>query len=187
MANHVRQTGNGTQLLEAYRLMLGSLFLAAIVIMALIAAAAIGMRFFAAADGTLMTLFVVSMAGTLGALFSALSRLYAFEELPKALLHPDLQRLRNRYLAMYSLIPPLIGAVASVVIYMAFAAGYLQGQLFPNFTCKVSDCSSLGGLFSYGPNTASDYARTLIWGFTSGFSERVVRDVLQRYVDTQKA
>ena len=54
-------------------------------------------------------------------------------------------------------------------------------SFFPEFTCNSpsGDCSSFVGLFDNGPKDAPDYAKAIVLGFASGFSERLVRDVLE--------
>jgi hypothetical protein len=144
-------------------------------------------------DAPLM--IVLIFAGALGAFFSALIRLYNFADLPKALVDPGLGQLPSGYLTIYSLVPPVVGAIAATVLYISFAAGLLQGVLFPAFACKLLDPASPTGAFlsneqcntfghtisDYGPALATDYAKALIWAFVAGFAERLVPDALQSF------
>ena len=77
-------------------------------------------------------LATVMLTGALGAFFSALSRLYSFDTLPKVLIEGGLKLPRSQML-MYSLIPPLVGAIAALVLYFAFAGQFITGALFPAF------------------------------------------------------
>ncbi len=174
----------GKQMFEAYRRMLVSLFIAALLVIAVIAALGFAMDI-AAADGSEdgyqppITL-AVALAGVVGALFSALTRLYDVRDLPKALIHPELRHLGNKYLLMYSLVPVVMGLVASVVVYLAVLGGVINGALFPDISCIAGEgkCNSFMGLFDYGPTEAADYAKALVLGFVSGFSERLIRGVV---------
>lgn len=159
------------EMLNAYGLMLTWLFVATIVV-ALAIAIPVSIAYLMGKD--LPILAFVALGGALGGFISSLSRLYALKELPALLLDRYFQLIQNRYVAMYSLIPPLVGIVGAVVVYVAIAGGLLQGDLFPKFTCyaKQSGCDSLGGLLQYGPETVRDHAKSLVWGFLSGFSER---------------
>lgn len=124
----------------------------------------------------------VALSGALGGFISSLSRLYSLRELPALLLHPNFKIIQNRYVAMYALVPPLIGIVAAVVIYLAVAAGLIQGDLFAKFDCSngKSTCDAgLSGLLYYGPKSVQDYAKVLVWGFISGFSERFFPDAIE--------
>jgi hypothetical protein len=127
-------------------------------------------------------LTVVQLAGALGAFFSALIRLYNFQDLPKALVAHELEGLPQLHLLIYSLVPAVIGAIAATVIHMLFASEILQGDLFPKFVCQLDQnkCISFGSLIgSWGPATAPAYAKDIVWGFVAGFAERLVPDTLQ--------
>jgi hypothetical protein len=81
-------------------------------------------------------LILVSATGMLGAFFSSLTRLYDIDQLSVALITPTISQLGGRYLAMYSLMPPIIGAIAAVVIYVVFLAGMVGGGgLLPQMGC----------------------------------------------------
>src|SRR6202008_5024680 len=84
-------------------------------------------------------MIIVIFAGALGAFFRSLLRLYDFADLPKALVEPGLGRLPGGYVIIYSLVPPVVGAIAATVLYITFAAGLLEGALFPKFACKLMD------------------------------------------------
>jgi hypothetical protein len=181
---------------EAYRTMLVSLFLSTIILVIIMAVllvwadSAIKKSVPAAADASipiasvnLPILAFVAMAGALGAFFSALSRLYSLNDLPAALMHPDLRRLRNKYLLMYSLIPPLTGIIGAVVLYVMVAGNLLDGDLFAHFECSLGkdQCGKqFINLLSWAPDQAKDYAKALVWGFVAGFSERLVPDAIGR-------
>ena len=68
------------------------------------------------------------LSGALGAFFSALIRLYSFDNLPEVLLANPPVRIGNWHLFLYSLVPPLIGMIAAAVLYLASPeAGYVTG------------------------------------------------------------
>jgi hypothetical protein len=134
-------------------------------------------------------LVLVMLAGMLGAFFSALTRLYNVDQASMALITPTIQQLGGRYLMMYSLVPPVIGAIAAVVLYLVFVGKLLEGALFPNIGCipdKV--CASLMDLMNYyWPLKPEDYGKALVWSFAAGFSERLVPDVMQGLVTKEQA
>jgi len=174
-------------MLQAYRSMLTSLFIATALLTALIAALLLVFDhdfFFNPGPGVKepSILLFVTLEGALGSFVSALIRLYNFTELPKALLDGQLQRFQFVHLVMYSLVPPIVGAIGAAALYLMFAAGLLEGVLFPKFGCNPgAECSGFGGLIEHwAPVSAQDYAKALVWGFIAGFSERVVPDALQR-------
>jgi hypothetical protein len=135
-------------------------------------------------------LILVTMAGMLGAFFSALTRLYNIDQTTAALITPTVRQLDGIHLLMYSLVPPIVGAVAAVVLYVVFVGDFLgSGGLFPAMSCKPAEgakdsgCTQLFDVLNdYGPTTAKDYGKILVWAFIAGFSERFVPDTLQSFV-----
>jgi hypothetical protein len=173
-------------LLAVYKQMLLSLFIATLVIAAILILMLLPF-FISYAKGDTKALdppllIVVQLAGALGAFFSALIRLYNFQDLPKALVARELEGLPRLHLLVYSLVPAIVGAIAATVIHMLFASGLLQGDFFPIFKCEKGDnlCTSFGSLIAdWGPAQAKDYAKDIVWGFVAGFAERLVPDTLQ--------
>jgi hypothetical protein len=64
------------------------------------------------------------------------------------------------------------GAVFAGVLYMLFAAGLVQGKLFP----------TIPGLGVSTKDFTEDFAKLLIWCFIAGFAERFVPDTLDHLV-----
>ena len=125
----------------------------------------------------------------LGALFSALMRLYRVDQASLALITPTVQELGGGYLAMYSFVPPLVGAIAAVVLYLIFVAGLMSGSLFPAISCVAGKtCSNVTELMqNYWPTGPQDYGKALVWAFIAGFSERLVPDLLQGLVTKEQS
>ncbi len=201
----------GPQILEAYKQMLVSLFLATLAISVVVIAIILAFYLWPHGDGLVQVpspldphaklfspgrhdpplMIILILAGALGAFFSSLMRLYDFADLPKALVEPGLRRLPSGYLIIYSLVPSVVGAIAATVLYITFAAGLLQGALFPTFVCKLIDdggaavagaCRTFGNVIGdFGPDSAADYAKALVWAFIAGFAERLVPDALQTF------
>jgi hypothetical protein len=118
----------------------------------------------------------VALGGMLGAYFSALARLYNVDQLSIALITPTMSRLGGGYLLMYSLVPPIIGAIAAIVLYVIFLAGLMgNGGVFLVMACKDGKCDTLFAvLHHFEPSEAQDYCKVLVWTFAAGFSERLV-------------
>jgi hypothetical protein len=165
-------------LLEAYRQVLLTVFIATLFVIGLLAISAV----------TISLLPTVILAGALGAFFSSLMRLYRYEDLPKALVGDGLN-LRSIYLVIYALVPMLIGAIAATVLYVAFASGYVEGTLFPKFDCyEGHTCKTFEDFVQYyGPKPPNGFAMVLVWGFISGFSERLVPDLLLKISKSSSA
>jgi hypothetical protein len=173
------------RVLAIYKQMLLSLFIATLIVSAVLVILLFPfylsyVRNEKVNDPSLLT--VVQLAGALGAFFSALIRLYNFQDLPRALIARELEGLPRLHLLVYSLVPAVVGAIAATVIHMLFASGLLQGDLFPTFKCGKGEnlCTTFGSLIGdWGPLQAKDYAKDIVWGFIAGFAERLVPDTLQ--------
>lgn len=133
-------------------------------------------------------LILVSFTGVLGAFFSSLIRLYRIENITQTLTDEDSIDLDGSHLAIYSFVPPLMGAIAAVVLYVAFAADLVNGPLFPKFECKPTPCENLLQIVdNYRPDSGKDYAKALVWAFIAGFSERLVPDTLAGFISKKEA
>jgi hypothetical protein len=127
-------------------------------------------------------LLVVAVAGIIGAFFSALTRLHRVDQLPLALMSDTVLGLNGLHLVVYSIVPPVVGAIAAVVVYLAFISGIFDSGVFPKLVCKAANktCNDLVQVLNdYGPEKAADYGKALVWSFFAGFSERLVPDMLQ--------
>jgi Na+/serine symporter len=177
------QGTDARRLLTAYKQMLVALFVTTLIVIIVLVALLLPFSFLFNSDNKDPPLiFVVILAGSLGAFFSALIRLYNFEELPKVLIVDELQGLPKGYLRVYSLVPAVVGAIAATVLYLIFAAELLQGDLFPEFSCDLtgSQCKFFQTLLNnWHPAQATDYAKMLVWAFVAGFAERLVPDTLR--------
>ena len=111
-------------------------------------------------------------------------RLYQVDQASLALITPTVQELGGGYLVTYSFVPPLIGAIAAVVLYLIFVAGLMSGSLFPTISCvEGKSCTDVTELMRfYVPAGPQDVGKALVWAFIAGFSERLVPDLLQGLV-----
>jgi hypothetical protein len=171
------------KLLAAYKRMLAYQFCGAIILVAI--PAAVLVFSYVSAKGNAWQppiMMVVALAGILGAFFSALTRLHRVDQLPLALMSDTVLGLNGLHLVVYSVVPPVVGALAAVVVYIGFISGVIDSGVFPKLVCKAATktCNDLLQVLNdYGPEKAADYGKALIWSFFAGFSERLVPDMLQ--------
>lgn len=131
-------------------------------------------------------LIVVMTAGILGSLVSILIRVISTEE---TITKEDFNGLTTSgkfYFISYALIPPLIGAISAVVLYLIFAGEMIAGSLFPVFHCELGEdkCTSFDQFVSnYSPKGSINYAKAIVWGFIAGFSERLLPNILDSFTD----
>ncbi len=132
--------------------------------------------------GGVTVMVAVIAAGAGGGFVSSLRRLYSFQDIfPKREYIKLFQRM-NFYVIAYSFVPALVGIIGAVILYLLFAAGLLKGDLFPEFHCAgVQTCNDFHDFVTnWRPDTPTDYAKAIVWGFIAGFSERFVPDILNR-------
>lgn len=117
------------------------------------------------------TLPLIPVFGAMGAMLSLQQRI---ENLPN-----KGDTVRN-VLAMESgrettWITSIAGAIFAVILNLIFAAGMIEGNLFPNFNYLDGQ-----GIISPGSGPLSDISKMLIWAFVAGFAERIVPDTITR-------
>ena len=90
------------------------------------------------------------------------------------------------------LVIPIYGGIFSLLLYVLFLAGLIQGHLFPSFYIpEFNTPPTTDDLVSFLPKTyptqGSDVAKLIFWTFVGGFSERFVPQIIQQVTDsTQK-
>ena len=137
----------------------------------------------------LSALMVVAVAGALGGFVSALRRLYDFAPIFPSGTFTFWKGKSTSYIIMYSSIPPVIGLIVAVVVYLIFAGKLIEGPLFPIFAFdprpdQHKDDTFLNFLSNWQPKDAVDYAKAFVWAFIAGFSEKFVPDILNGLAKT---
>jgi len=130
--------------------------------------------------------FFVFMVGTVGGIANNYRRL---QRLPLVAEEATEEaRIAQRLVTIQIYLSPLIGGVFAVVLYVIFMAGMLGGDFFPAFQCAedvfidaphFADCTL--------PQSNSDAAKALVWGFIAGFIEGFVPNFIDRLAKEQTA
>lgn len=84
----------------------------------------------------------------------------------------DIAKLGAGNIALF--LSPILGGVFSTLLVFMFAAGLVDGDLFPAISFESLQCAN-------GPDLeGADYAKLIVWAFTAGFAEQLVPDNLAR-------
>jgi hypothetical protein len=136
------------------------------------------------------TLSFAALAGLLGGFVSVQQRLQSASDVD-----PLFKRLSmSAGFWNIVIVAPISGVVFAVVLYAIFAAGVVNGSVFPviytggenrGAAPHMIDLATF--LRSAGPATGADLAKLTVWSFIAGFAERFVPDVLSRLASSNVA
>lgn len=136
----------------------------------------VGVVLWANYDNNASLLALVFLAGALGGLLSCFRH---FRLIPT--------KKNGSFEYSYSIqvyLCPLIGGVFGLVAYVIFTTGIIQGDFFPKFNGLDNGHISLKDTFhSTLPVNTKDVAKTLLWTFLAGFSERFVPTILDNVAE----
>jgi len=122
---------------------------------------------------------VAIASGICGAVVSTIMRLYKFDSR-----HEPLLTWYNLERGRFSLfVTPFLGGVFATVLLLMMHGGLLQGALFPQFSSKEATVCwhNLRPNFGVsGCNAYLEVSKVVVWCFLSGWSERLVPDVLDK-------
>ena len=131
-------------------------------------------------------LLIVIFAGMTGAFASILRRIQLAQVQSASVQSDTVANLSSLGVGQLSVFLALAsGAIFPVVLLLLFIGGMLQGALFPEmYTPNESDegMKFLDFALDTAPMSGVDFAKLLVWSFMSGFAERFVPDVLDRFV-----
>jgi hypothetical protein len=168
------------RILDAYKKILWAQFGSTIFVIACVSILLLWSFYSSNENNSPPLLPLIVAAGMLGALFSALTRLYHVDQAGEAVVTNTVGKL-GKTVFLYSVTPPLIGAIAAIVLFLLFGSGLVSSPLFPKIACNVDNgCKTIKLLMDhYWPEQPQDYCKALVWAFVAGFSERFVPDILQ--------
>lgn len=92
----------------------------------------------------------------------------------------EIIELSNSWVSM--VVPPIIGGILALVLYLIFLSGIVQGDLFPKFELDQGSIpETMEAIFCQHPKEYQDVAKLLFWGFVAGFNEKYVVDLIQSF------
>lgn len=116
-------------------------------------------------------------------LIGAIGGLVGLQRRVRRLSRDDLELLASSPLYMY--LPPFVGGLLALLLFILFLSGLVEGKLFPHFvmiqppTPKFAD--TFFRVFDLTAETAPDYAKLVFWSFVAGFSEKFVINVISQF------
>lgn len=122
---------------------------------------------------------VAIASGVCGAVVSTIMRLYKLDARHEPLL--TWYNLERGRLSLF--VAPFLGGVFATVLLLLMYGGLLQGDLFPQFSSKYgANCwHNLRPNFDDSRcNAYLEVSKVVVWCFLSGWSERLVPDVLDK-------
>lgn len=83
------------------------------------------------------------------------------------------------------LVIPIYGGIFSLLLYILFLAGLVQGHLFPSFYIPEFEIpptteNIVSFLTKTYPSQGGDVAKLIFWSFVAGFSERFVPQIISK-------
>jgi hypothetical protein len=132
-------------------------------------------------SGKFMVSWACFMAGIMGGFVSIQQRL-------KKIGSDELALLSESWFQI--LLIPIYGGIFSLVLYLLFLSGLLEGSLFPKFGMPPAgglantpspglDATNIRDFFQNTyPSSGQDLAKLIFWSFLAGFSERLVPQII---------
>lgn len=78
---------------------------------------------------------------------------------------------------------PLFGGLFAIVLYGVFAAGLIQGSIFPTFTGSEDSYQTPHDFAEKTlPATNQDAAKAILWAFVAGFAEGIVPNFIDKLI-----
>lgn len=99
----------------------------------------------------------------------------------KSLPDDDLQLINKSWI--YTLLPPFVGGILAMLLFLLFLSGMIEGEIFPVFAAEdpqdiPRDFTAIMDTYAVGHES---YAKIIIWSFVAGYSEKFVIDIIGKF------
>lgn len=142
----------------------------AIILMGLVAVGVPALKLCPSDYVVVITLFIV---GNIGGYVSMQRELASYT-------NNELVQLSTNKLCL--ILPPLIGGILSILMYVIFLSDLVDGALFPTFIADAGldiEKAGFGSIFDQHAESQSDYAKLIFWGFVAGFNQNYVLNTIE--------
>jgi len=126
---------------------------------------------------------VIFFAGAVGATLNTYYRLSKLAAIPASELNLD--PIDEKLMSLQMYVSTLVGGILAILMYGLCFSGLVEGALFPKFKSAAEQAEYENLQVFLGqlrPATTVDAAKAVIWSFISGFSERLIPNLLDRFV-----
>ena len=121
---------------------------------------------------------IIFLAGSVGGVANNYRRLV---NIPLKVI-ADQNPITKQLITFQTYVSPIVGGIFSIVLYLLFMSGILQGTFFPVFSHVLQEGYVSFKLFAHGANPATnqDAAKAILWAFIAGFSEGLVPNFIDK-------
>lgn len=75
-------------------------------------------------------------------------------------------------------VPPFVGGVLALVMYLVFLSNIFGGDLFPKFEADPDSPKGLESILMQHADGMPSYGKLFFWSFVAGFNQKYVVDII---------
>jgi hypothetical protein len=76
------------------------------------------------------------------------------------------------------IVPPLVGGILGLVLYILFLSKLIAGDVFPTFVPDANAPRDFSALINQHAEDMKDYAKLCFWAFVAGFNQNYAVDLI---------
>ena len=75
-------------------------------------------------------------------------------------------------------VPPFVGGVLALAMYLLFLSNIVGGDLFPKFEPDANSPKGLESILTQHADGMASYGKLFFWSFVAGFNQKYVVDII---------